>query len=190
MKVQLLTMIACACAWVIAPVASAQNLNTDEVNSIIRSLAPSATSTAAAAGTRKPQVEIVIKHTVIVLDPDRSVDAEVFFPFDSAGLTPQTRAALAALGQALESVELGQYQYLVAGHTDAKGRAAYNLDLSARRADSVRRFLVENFAIVPDRLVSAGFGENSLKAPHDPYAGVNRRVEVTLILSLKTVSDE
>ena len=68
------------------------------------------------------------------------------------------------------------------GHTDAKGLATYNQTLSEQRAASVRKFLVQRFPIQPDALVSIGLGETELKRPDEPNAGINRRVEFSLLL--------
>ncbi|MCB1359497.1 MAG: OmpA family protein [Maritimibacter sp.] len=162
----------------------AGDLTDDQMTSIIRSLAPTV-SAPVVAGTPPPPtaVKVTVKQTVIVIDAAHSLDFEVYFPFDSAELTPKARDELTALGRALASDELRDHSYLISGHTDAKGSADYNLDLSARRANAVREFLIRDFPIAPDRLVAAGFGEGQLKVPDAPYAGLNRRVEVALILS-------
>ena len=68
------------------------------------------------------------------------------------------------------------------GHTDAKGSASYNQRLSEKRAQSVRKYLVQRFPLQPDALVSIGLGETQLKRPAEPNAGINRRVEVSLLL--------
>jgi hypothetical protein len=68
------------------------------------------------------------------------------------------------------------------GHTDAKGSAAYNQTLSEQRAASVRKYLVQRFPLQPDALVSVGLGETQLKRPAEPTAGINRRVEISLLL--------
>jgi len=73
------------------------------------------------------------------------------------------------------------YRYLVAGHTDAVGTANYNRKLSEQRARAVRAYLLQNFPINPDRLISVGFGDNRLKSPETPKAAINRRVEIALI---------
>ena len=169
----------------------------DEVNDIIRSLAPIAGQTApedpsraltqTAPTTTAPQtprevlVEVIIKERTILIDPTYAMDFEVYFAFDSAALTRQARGDLRALGRALESPELRPYRYVVAGHTDAVGNADYNRNLSGRRALAARQYLIENFAIAPDRLIAAGFGEDRLKDPENPRAGINRRVEVVMI---------
>ncbi|MCA3016180.1 MAG: OmpA family protein [Myxococcaceae bacterium] len=66
----------------------------------------------------------------------------------------------------------------IEGHTDNQGDATRNLDLSQRRADSVKRFLVEKGKVAAERLVAKGFGDtrpvddNSTKAGREK----NRRV--------------
>jgi len=69
----------------------------------------------------------------------------------------------------------------IEGHTDSVGSADYNQGLSERRANSVRRYL-ENQGVTPDRLTSAGLGENSPVSDNDSAASrqQNRRVEVII----------
>ena len=66
------------------------------------------------------------------------------------------------------------------GHTDNVGGAASNLGLSRRRADAVRRALVERFGIDGKRFTTAGFGLSAPKATNDTIEGrsQNRRVEL------------
>lgn len=150
----------------------------DDVNAIIRSLAPIENQTIAS----EERLETDVMGERIVLAPESSVDLEVYFGFDSAALTDRARIDLTGLGQALSSDALKPYSYLVAGHTDAKGPAAHNQALSERRANAVRGFLIESFPIAPERLLAVGWGETRLKDPEAPEAGINRRVEVTLIV--------
>ena len=56
---------------------------------------------------------------------------------------------------------------------------AYNQELSERRADSVKRYLVEKFDIPASNLVTAGYGSTHFKNANDPFAAENRRVAVT-----------
>lgn len=165
-------------AMTLAPAALAQDLTADEATDVIRSLAPKAET----ATSPQPRVRLEVAQRVIVIDPSRALDFEVYFEFDSARLTPQARDKLRPLGRALASEELRGHDYLIAGHTDASGSAAYNKALSDRRARAVRRYLVEAFPIEPERLVAAGFGESRLKRPDSPYAALNRRVQVALIV--------
>lgn len=161
----------------------AAGVTANEATDIIRSLAPSVDNPAASESYPHTARQVTVHNTIVVVDMAHSLDFEVYFPFDSARLMPQARADLRALGEALASPQLRRHAYLVAGHTDSVGNAAYNLDLSARRADAVRRFLIGAFGITPDRLIAVGFGESRLKAPGAPTSGINRRVEVSLVLS-------
>ncbi|MBM7067443.1 OmpA family protein [Actibacterium sp. 188UL27-1] len=147
---------------------------------IIRSLAPFENGNPGA-----PRVVQLPKGKVRI-DTSRSIDLTVFFVYDSAQLLPEARPQLDALAAALHSPELRSSSYLIAGHTDAKGSDAYNLDLSLRRALSVRDYLVRVHGISPDRLIAHGWGERQLRLPSDPHSGVNRRVEIALLLPRKT----
>lgn len=107
-----------------------------------------------------------------------SVDLEVFFEFNSSKITEPATAVLTTLARALRDERLEASTFLIAGHTDAKGRAAYNLRLSQMRADAVRRYLIANFGIAENRLVARGFGSQRLKNPQQPLADENRRVQI------------
>ncbi len=109
-----------------------------------------------------------------------AIDLEVFFEFDSAAVS---LPILTKLGEALSDDRLKGSVYLVAGHTDAKGSAAYNLGLSDARAKSAREFLIEKFHLDPKQLVAIGFGKEQLKNKDDPLAAENRRVQVVNVAS-------
>lgn len=70
----------------------------------------------------------------------------------------------------------------VDGHTDSVGADAMNLDLSRRRAQSVKEYLIDK-GIDPKRLDSKGFGETKPVASNDTALGraKNRRVEFTTL---------
>jgi len=157
--------------------------DSSDINRIIKGLAPIAGQTVATPPSPRNQRSVIIETQTIWIDVDRSLDFEVYFDTNRADLTAQAAVQLRALGQALASPDLAAYRYLVAGHTDGVGNAAHNLDLSRRRAASVRRFLLERHPIDPDRLMSTGFGFQHLKRPDLPRAAVNRRVEVVMIVS-------
>jgi outer membrane protein OmpA-like peptidoglycan-associated protein len=107
-----------------------------------------------------------------------SVDLEVNFEYGSDRLTTEAIAQLTLVGRALSRDELKGKDFLVAGHTDARGSDGFNLELSRRRAAAVREFLMSNFAIGSAQLVAEGFGEQDLKDPANPDSGDNRRVEI------------
>ncbi|MCA9562968.1 MAG: OmpA family protein [Myxococcales bacterium] len=70
----------------------------------------------------------------------------------------------------------------IEGHTDSRGSDSHNMDLSTRRAASVRRYLVDH-GIQADRLLSLGYGEERPVASNDTADGRadNRRVEFLII---------
>ncbi len=105
------------------------------------------------------------------------IDLEIFFDYNSDAIGPKAIGAVNALGEALIKPGLKGGVFVLNGHTDAAGSAEYNLALSHRRAQSVRRYLVETYRIAPDTLLVAGFGKERLKAA-DPLAAENRRVEI------------
>jgi outer membrane protein OmpA-like peptidoglycan-associated protein len=113
-----------------------------------------------------------------IADNKRAIDLEVNFDYDSAHIRPDAAQVLASLGAALQDPALKGFVVLVAGHTDARGGDAYNMDLSQRRAHAVRAFLIGTFKLAPDSIVAVGFGEERLKNPVHGDAPENRRVQV------------
>lgn len=69
----------------------------------------------------------------------------------------------------------------IEGYTDSTGSAAYNEELSGRRAESVREALIAR-GISPDRIRAVGRGENAPVATNRTAAGrqLNRRVEIVI----------
>ena len=83
-----------------------------------------------------------------------------------------------ALGQALSDPKLKGSTFIVAGHTDGVGGDAFNQDLSERRADTIKRYLVDNYRVPSGDLVAVGYGKTKLKNSQDPTDAINRRVQV------------
>lgn len=67
----------------------------------------------------------------------------------------------------------------IRGYTDSRGSDAYNMGLSGRRAETVRKYLVSR-GVAADRLTTRGFGESDPVATNDTAEGraQNRRVEL------------
>ncbi len=101
---------------------------------------------------------------------------QITFDFNSATLTSEAREVLDIVGGALTSEQLRNRSFLVEGHTDAKGSAAYNLALSKRRAESVVRYLTTIAGIDTDRLEAVPMGKSALLYPERPDDPKNRRV--------------
>jgi outer membrane protein OmpA-like peptidoglycan-associated protein len=71
----------------------------------------------------------------------------------------------------------------VEGYTDSFGTFEYNLDLSQRRADSVKRYLVQAMGINPAQVQTRGYGATKFRASANgsiEEQSANRRVEVVV----------
>ncbi|MDQ8727119.1 OmpA family protein [Bradyrhizobium sp. LHD-71] len=117
-----------------------------------------------------------------------AVDLEINFDYNSAAVSTTAEPQLHSLGKALTSAELAGSVFMLGGHTDAKGTDGYNQNLSERRAETVRKFLTENYKIPAENLVSAGYGESHLKNKSDPTAAENRRVQIVNMAKDETAS--
>jgi outer membrane protein OmpA-like peptidoglycan-associated protein len=103
---------------------------------------------------------------------------QVHFEYASARITPDSRALLEKLAQAMKTPALEGLEYRIEGHTDSTGSGPANLQLSQRRAEAVRDFLARASGVDPARLSPLGMGSARPADPAHPEAGVNRRVVV------------
>jgi outer membrane protein OmpA-like peptidoglycan-associated protein len=117
-----------------------------------------------------------------------NIDLEITFDYNSANISAKSLPSVQALGHALTNPDLKGSTFIVAGHTDAAGTDTYNQDLSERRADSIKHYLVEKFGIAGADLVTVGYGKSKLKDPSQPLAEVNRRVQVVNMENKNTAS--
>jgi outer membrane protein OmpA-like peptidoglycan-associated protein len=117
------------------------------------------------------------------------IDLEINFDYNSANISTRSLPSVQALGRALSNPDLKGSTFILAGHTDAAGGDSYNQDLSERRADSIKRYLVTKFGIAGADLVTVGYGKTKLKDPANPMAEVNRRVQVVNMNNKATASN-
>ncbi len=115
------------------------------------------------------------------------IDLEIQFDYNSADISKASMAAAQELGKALSNASLKGSTFVVAGHTDAVGSEPYNQDLSERRADTIKRFLTEQYGINGADLVTVGYGESKPKEANAPTDPANRRVQV-VNMDTKTAS--
>ena len=103
----------------------------------------------------------------------------ILFPVDSAQLNGQLTADLGVLARSLNKYPASVVT--VTGHTDNTGSAAYNQDLSERRAAAVASVLRGN-GVAGSRVRVVGAGENQPIATNQTAAGraQNRRVDITI----------
>ncbi len=102
------------------------------------------------------------------------------FRFNSADLTEKSTAFVSGLGQIFSAQHSDWKGLVVEGHSDSKGNNEYNKKLSQRRAESVRKVLIQNG--IPDADIKAiGYGEERLLInPEQTEVDFarNRRVEI------------
>ncbi len=119
-----------------------------------------------------------LNDAVIPEAPDLvALQSDVFFDFDKYNLKP---AAIAELDKVYPvMVADTTSQFLIGGHTDTVGSAAYNQALSERRAQAVANYL-ESKGVSADRMTVRGYGFSQLAVqtpPNTPNAE-NRRTEI------------
>ena len=103
------------------------------------------------------------------------------FEYDSDVLQASAITQLQKLGTLIQRNPKATFS--VEGYTDSFGSYEYNLDLSQRRADSVKRYLVEAMRINPAQIETRGYGSTKFRA--SPNGSIeeqspNRRVEVVV----------
>jgi outer membrane protein OmpA-like peptidoglycan-associated protein len=143
-----------------------------------------AMSRADAAGqkaTQNTQEIASLRNTIVNLDNYKVVQtATVLFAFDRATLQPEDKEQLDQLVS--NTGRMKRYFIAIEGYTDPTGDAAYNLDLSKRRADAVVQYLAGERDVDFNRIHTIGLGEQKLVdagATRDARAR-NRRVEVKI----------
>ena len=110
----------------------------------------------------------------------------VTFGFDKAVLTEDDKEQLDTFAAQLGSAK--SYILEVTGGTDSIGSAAYNYDLSKRRADAVVQYLASKYGVAAHRFYLIGIGKDKEVAPNTTAEGrkQNRRVEVQLLSNMSS----
>jgi len=111
------------------------------------------------------------------LTQNKWVTHGILFDVNSADIKPESYGTLKEMANLLK--EFADLKVKIVGHTDADGKDADNLDLSKRRAASVKAALAKEFSIDESRMETDGKGESEPIDKHDNPAGKanNRRVE-------------
>ncbi|GGF11122.1 membrane protein [Aliidongia dinghuensis] len=110
-----------------------------------------------------------------------AVALDVKFALGSADLTDAARQTIGQLAKAIKSDQLAPYRFQLSGHTDSTGKPDANMELSQRRAEAVKAYLVDNLGVAADRLQAVGRGQEEPLDPAHPESGVNRRVQVAIL---------
>ena len=111
-------------------------------------------------------------------------EVSVNFAFDKADLSRKDRAALDDFAAQLAGTR--SYILQVTGGTDSVGSAAYNYDLSQRRARSVVQYLASAHNVPAHKFYLIGIGKDQAVASNSTAAGRarNRRVEIQLLSNM------
>lgn len=109
-----------------------------------------------------------------------TLSGSVLFASAKSDLLPDAQAKLSDVANVLAKGDPDS-KIVVEGHTDSQGGASFNQDLSQRRAESVRSYLISH-GIAPDRVTAQGFGPGRPVADNASAEGRanNRRVEIVV----------
>jgi outer membrane protein OmpA-like peptidoglycan-associated protein len=112
-----------------------------------------------------------------MLEQNKWVTHGILFDVNSANIKPESYGTLKEMANVLK--EYADLKVKIVGHTDADGKDDANLDLSKRRAASVKAMLAKEFGIDESRMETTGKGEGEPIDKNDTPAGKanNRRVE-------------
>lgn len=126
-----------------------------------------------------------IHYSPLVKNPQGGETLALYFGFDEDGMNPRTRRQLEIVAHVLRA-DPGK-KITLSGHTDALGTAEYNNSLSARRAATVRDFLI-SAGVSSTQIVTVAKGASQPRRPNVTETGeddprgrrANRRTEIYL----------
>ena len=129
---------------------------------------PQATKPNPFAGPPKAREKIVVHDVLFEYDSDTLV----------LGLSSDVLAKLVQYLNTKPSFT----RLIIEGHTDSIGSDTYNMDLSRRRAATIKRWLVSNYHLPANKIITIGRGKHQPIADNGNYQGrqLNRRVEFTI----------
>jgi outer membrane protein OmpA-like peptidoglycan-associated protein len=137
----------------------------------------------AAADKRAVDAQAALAKLAAVKDEPRgmviTLSGSVLFASNQATLLPEARSRLDQVSDVLLSTR--ERNLSIEGYTDSRGSDSHNLDLSQRRADAVRDYIVQR-GYQADRVKSRGYGEGNPVADNASAEGRanNRRVEIII----------
>ncbi|NOQ13445.1 MAG: OmpA family protein [Methyloprofundus sp.] len=106
-----------------------------------------------------------------------NIGLPIKFDYNSSTLNAESLVYLKQLGTMLNLEKMANKKIMIVGHTDTTGPETYNLDLSKKRSQAVKEFLVSNYQIDPARIETTGQGESNTLSGKSGSAAINRRVE-------------
>ena len=137
-----------------------------------------------------PKAQPVVISPVSVAVPEKTCNkpemVTINFNINKHNIEPQYDKSLNTVGDFLR--EYPESYGKISGHADATGSRDYNQKLSERRANNVKEYIIKNFGIAPERLISKGYGKNKPIATNKTKAGRtrNRRTETNLACGIQS----
>ena len=127
------------------------------------------------AGPPKPTEKIVVHDVLFEYDSDTLI----------LGATGEVMTKLVAYLNTKPSFT----RLIIEGHTDSIGSDPYNMDLSLRRANTIKRWLVSHYHLPAGKIITIGRGKHRPIADNGNYQGrqLNRRVEFTIYRDMAKV---
>jgi outer membrane protein OmpA-like peptidoglycan-associated protein len=115
--------------------------------------------------------------------PILNKELSINFTPGSDEIMPGSFFTLDSLGETMTS--FGNTYLRVEGNTDATGSRTQNIELSRRRAEAVKNYLVKNHGIPAERFQTLGHGPDKPVAPNTTEAGrqLNRRTDIKVVLA-------
>ncbi len=129
------------------------------------------------------EVQCMLRAHALVEVEEREIRIleQINFAFDSDEILSSSFELMRQIAQVItNNPQITRIE--IQGHTDDQGRAAYNAELSQRRADSVKAWLVEH-GVEESRLTPVGYGQVRPIVPNDSEENRarNRRVQFVII---------
>jgi len=109
-----------------------------------------------------------------------SITLFIEFDYDKDVVRPQHHDDVKKIADSMK--KYSKANVLLEGHTDNEGTELYNMGLSRRRAESVKRYLVENFNVNASRIETVGYGQSNPASTNDTPAGQQKNRRVVAII--------
>lgn len=101
-------------------------------------------------------VDEIVTADGMIMNRERFINQDIFFEFDSSALSAKAQDILKAKAEWM--VRNPHLNIIIEGHCDNRGTTEYNLALGERRAESVKRFMLD-LGIADNRIRTISFGE-------------------------------
>ena len=137
------------------------------------------------ADNAKSSTLVGIPYSPLVLNPKGGESIALYYEYNQAELHPRAKKQLEIVASILKARPTRKLK--IGGHTDALGTDAYNIDLSKRRAEAVKEFMIIT-GVPVDQVETIGFGKAAPLSPNVNPDGTdnpegrsrNRRAEILL----------